>query len=104
MKNLLAKIIPAIIFLIVIAGSIALAIIGFFIFWYILIFTVIIGSIFYIYSWIRYKITGKKPTYSYLKNAMQKASKHNKKFTKKRHDYSKSDNPNKETIDHEDID
>ena len=104
MKNLLYKIIPAITFIIIIAASITLAIIGFFIFWYVLVFVVFLGAVFYIYAWLKYKVTGKKPNFASLQDAINKANKKNKNYRKKRTDYSKPDNSHKETIDQEDID
>lgn len=104
MKNLLSKIIPAITFIIIIAASITLAIIGFFIFWYVLAFVIIIGAAFYIYAWLKYKITGKKPDFASLQDAINKANQKNKTYRKKRADFSKPDNSHKETIDQEDID
>jgi amino acid permease len=110
MNKFLSQIITALIFICIISASLVLAIIGFLIFWYILIFAVALGAIIYLYMWIKYKITGKKSSYMNFQEAMRNAKKqahHTKSKTRtthqKRTDHSKPDNPNKETIDQEDI-
>ena len=103
MNKILAKIIGPLIFIGVAAGCIALAVIGFLIFWYVLLFALALGVIFYLIGWFRYKLTGqKKPSFEQIfKHAKTKAK--TTKYRSKRRDYSKSDDPNKETIDHDEI-
>lgn len=111
MNKLLSQIITALIFICIISASLVLAIIGFLIFWYILIFAVALGAIIYLYMWIKYKITGKKSPYMNFQEAMRNAKKRannakNKarKNHQKRADHSKPEDPTKETIDQEDTD
>ena len=59
MKEILARIIGPLILVIIAIASLVLAVIGFFIFWYILI-AIAIGIILFLIGWLRYKITGQK--------------------------------------------
>lgn len=103
MREILAKIIGPLILFIVAIASLILAIVGFFIFWYILVFAVVIGIIIFLINWIRYKIIGQQGTSfeQILKQAQQKANA--RKPGAKRKDYSKNQDSDKETIDHDEI-
>ena len=103
MKEILARIIGPLILVIIAIASLVLAVIGFFIFWYILIFAIAIGIILFLIGWLRYKITGQKSSNfeQILKQARQKANA--RRHGSKRKDYSKNKDSDKETINHDEI-